>query len=62
MVSLDDVEKAHERIGDTIHKTPVLTSSLLNERCGLQVYLKTEHLQSRECGSAGDGRQSWRGK
>lgn len=45
MVSLDDVEKAHERIDDTIHKTPVLTSSLLNERCGLQVYLKAEHLQ-----------------
>ncbi|MBT2570655.1 threonine/serine dehydratase [Planococcus sp. ISL-110] len=45
MVNLNDVKKAQERISDTIHKTPILTSSLLNERCGLRVYLKAEHLQ-----------------
>ncbi|ANU09029.1 pyridoxal-5'-phosphate-dependent protein subunit beta [Planococcus antarcticus DSM 14505] len=45
MVSLDDVKKAYREIGDTIQKTPILTSSLLNERCGMQVCLKAEHLQ-----------------
>lgn len=45
MVSLNDVKKAHKEIGDSIHKTPILTSSLLNERCGIQVHLKAEHLQ-----------------
>lgn len=45
MVSLGDVKKARERITDTIHKTPILTSTLLDEHCGTQVHLKAEHLQ-----------------
>ncbi|MDQ0429763.1 threonine dehydratase [Planomicrobium stackebrandtii] len=45
MVSLEDVRKAQERIENVIHKTPIITSSLLNERCDLQIFLKAEHLQ-----------------
>lgn len=45
VVSLNDVKKAHEEINDIIHKTPILTSSLLNVRCDREVYLKAEHLQ-----------------
>ncbi|WP_142827426.1 threonine ammonia-lyase [Planococcus soli] len=45
MVRLEDVRKAQERIENVIHKTPIITSSLLNERCGLQIFLKAEHIQ-----------------
>ena len=45
MVSLEDVKKAQQEIRGTIHRTPILTSSLLNERCGMQIFLKAEHLQ-----------------
>lgn len=45
MASLEDVRRAQENIHDIVHKTPVLTSSLLDEYCGNQVFLKAEHLQ-----------------
>ena len=45
MVSLEDVKKAKKEIQETIHRTPILTSSLLDERCGREVFLKAEHLQ-----------------
>lgn len=45
MITLRDVEAAREEIHKVIHETPVLTSTLLNERCGNQIYLKSEHLQ-----------------
>lgn len=45
MVSLEDVKKAQQEIRGTIHRTPILTSSLLNERCGMEIFLKAEHLQ-----------------
>lgn len=45
MVNLNDVENAHAEIRDSIHKTPILTSELLNKRSGNQIYLKSEHLQ-----------------
>ncbi|TWT04305.1 threonine/serine dehydratase [Planococcus sp. CPCC 101016] len=45
MISLDEIKKAHDEIQDTIHRTPVLTSRLLNERSGMEVFLKAEHLQ-----------------
>ena len=45
MVSLADVKKAQKEIRETIHRTPILTSSLLDERCGMEVFLKAEHLQ-----------------
>jgi threonine ammonia-lyase medium form len=45
MVTLEDVKRAQSEIADIVHKTPVLTSSLLNERTGNEIYLKAEHLQ-----------------
>lgn len=45
MASLEDVRRAQANIHDIVHKTPVLTSSLLDEYCGNQVFLKAEHLQ-----------------
>ncbi|AQQ51962.1 threonine ammonia-lyase [Planococcus lenghuensis] len=45
MITLRDVEAAREEIYKVIHETPVLTSTLLNEQCGSQIYLKSEHLQ-----------------
>ncbi|ANU24460.1 threonine ammonia-lyase [Planococcus donghaensis] len=45
MISLNDVEKAHKKIQDRIHMTPILTSSQLNKHCVREVFLKAEHLQ-----------------
>ena len=45
MVNFYDVKKAQKDIQEIIHRTPILTSSLLNERCGMEVFLKAEHLQ-----------------
>ncbi|MGI2328701.1 threonine ammonia-lyase [Planococcus sp. YIM B11945] len=45
MVELSDVKKAQEKIQGIIHQTPILTSTLLNEKSGNLVYLKSEHLQ-----------------
>nr|WP_316047336.1 hypothetical protein [Planococcus glaciei] len=45
MVNLDEVKAAKQQISDLIHRTPVLTSGLLNERTGNEIYLKAEHLQ-----------------
>lgn len=45
MISLANVKNAQREIQETIHRTPILTSSLLNERCGMEVFFKAEHLQ-----------------
>lgn len=45
MVTAADVWKAREEVYGLIHVTPVLTSSLLNDRCGSSIFLKAEHLQ-----------------
>lgn len=45
MVNLDEVKAAKQQISGIIHRTPVLTSGLLNERAGNEIYLKAEHLQ-----------------
>ncbi len=45
MVSLGDVEAAAARIGPFAHRTPVLTSRLLDEWAGASLFLKAEHLQ-----------------
>ncbi|MDN7228950.1 threonine/serine dehydratase [Planococcus sp. N064] len=45
MVNLDEVKTAQHQISGLIHKTPILTSALLNERTGNEIYLKAEHLQ-----------------
>ncbi|MFO1107067.1 MAG: pyridoxal-phosphate dependent enzyme [Amaricoccus sp.] len=43
--TFDDVELAHERIGPHIHRTPVLTSRLLNDLTGAELFFKCENLQ-----------------
>lgn len=42
---LGDVEAAAARIDGHVHRTPVLSSRLLNEAVGAEVLLKAEHLQ-----------------
>lgn len=41
----DDVLAAHERIRPYIHRTPVLTSSYLNELTGAELFFKCENFQ-----------------
>lgn len=43
--SYEDVLVAHERIQPYIHKTPVLTSTRLNEMTGAKLFFKCENLQ-----------------
>jgi threonine dehydratase len=43
--SFDDVVEAHERIAPYIHKTPVLTSSFLNDLTGAELFFKCENFQ-----------------
>uniref|UniRef100_A0A8D1U7B9 L-serine ammonia-lyase n=1 Tax=Sus scrofa TaxID=9823 RepID=A0A8D1U7B9_PIG len=44
-ISLADVEKAHVNIRDFIHLTPVLTSSILNQVTGRNLFFKCELFQ-----------------
>ena len=41
----DDVLAARERIAAHVHRTPVLTSSHLNQVCGAELFFKCENLQ-----------------
>ena len=41
----DDVLAAHERVRPYIHRTPVLTSSFLNQLTGAELFFKCENLQ-----------------
>ncbi len=43
--TLDDVLAAHERIRPYIHETPVLTSRIIDEAAGAQLFFKCENLQ-----------------
>lgn len=43
--TFSEVEKAHQRIKPFIHRTPVLTSSGLNQIFNAQLYFKCENLQ-----------------
>jgi threonine dehydratase len=45
LISLRDVVKARERIKDSIHRTPLLSSKTMSGIAGNEVYLKGEHLQ-----------------
>lgn len=42
---LNDIISAHSRIKDFIHKTPVLTSTLINEITGAELFFKCENFQ-----------------
>ena len=44
-VTLEDVQAAQARIRAVVHETPVLTSRLVDERCGAEVFFKCENLQ-----------------
>lgn len=41
----DDVLAAHERVRPHVHRTPVLTSSYLNDRTGASLFFKCENFQ-----------------
>ena len=43
--TFDDVVAAHDRIRPYIHKTPVLTSSYLNDLIGAELFFKCENFQ-----------------
>src|SRR2546421_7774477 len=45
LISLDDVYRARERIGDRLHHTPVLPSRTLSEQVGADVHFKAELFQ-----------------
>jgi threonine dehydratase len=45
LLSLDDVYRARERIGDRLHRTPLLTSATLSRQVGADVRFKAELLQ-----------------
>ena len=43
--NLAAIREAHQRIAARIHRTPVLTSSSLNEMAGAEIFFKCENLQ-----------------
>ncbi len=43
--TFENVKKSTWRIEEYIHKTPLLTSSTINEETGLDVYFKAENQQ-----------------
>jgi threonine dehydratase len=45
VISLDDVYRARERIGDRLHRTPMLSSATLSKQVGADVRFKAELLQ-----------------
>ena len=45
MITLKDIEKAHDRTRPFIHRTPILTNSSLNELSGAELFFKCENFQ-----------------
>lgn len=45
MITKQQIEEAHKRVREYIHRTPVLTSSLLNEISGCRLFFKCENFQ-----------------
>ena len=45
LLSLDDVQRARERIGDRLHRTPLLPSATMSKRIGADVRFKAELFQ-----------------
>ena len=45
MISITDIALAYSVIKPIIHKSPVLTSRFMNERCGSEIFLKAENFQ-----------------
>lgn len=44
-IDVEDVEAALERVKGVVHKTPVLTSSFMDEWSGRNLFFKCENLQ-----------------
>jgi threonine dehydratase len=44
-LSIEAIRAAHDRIRDKIHRTPLLTSAVLDEKSRLRLYFKCENLQ-----------------
>jgi threonine dehydratase len=45
MISITDIESAYTIVKPVVHKTPLLTSRDMNERCGSEVFFKAENFQ-----------------
>ena len=45
MVTYNDIEKAHQRISEHIHNTPILTSKSLDNELGSNLFFKCENFQ-----------------
>ena len=45
MVTYNDIEKAHQRISDHIHNTPIFTSDSLDNELGSNLFFKCENFQ-----------------
>src|SRR5207245_2056323 len=45
LLSVDDVHRARERIGDRLHRTPLVRSATLSDRIGADVHFKGELFQ-----------------
>jgi threonine dehydratase len=45
VIDLDDVHRARERIGNRLHRTPLLSSATLSDQVGADVHFKAELLQ-----------------
>jgi len=43
--TIDDMLEAHERVKPYVHRTPVMTSSFLNELTGAELFFKCENFQ-----------------
>lgn len=43
--TVDDVIAATKRIGDAVHRTPIMSSRTINEKFGREVYFKCENFQ-----------------
>lgn len=43
--SIENIKEAHKRIESLIHRTPVLSSSLINGICGCELFFKCENFQ-----------------
>ncbi|MEQ8624005.1 MAG: pyridoxal-phosphate dependent enzyme [Vicingaceae bacterium] len=44
-ISKDEIDASHQRIKQFIHRTPILTSSLINKLANCQIYFKCENFQ-----------------
>jgi threonine dehydratase len=45
MISITDIELAYNIVKPVVHRTPLLTSRSMNDRCGNEVFLKAENFQ-----------------